>query len=220
MSVSFVKVMWFLLPYTELYVISSWGKNQVRFRVKQKCTAELYFLMSHMSHAMRGKCLACSKKLKLLFPLHLFVARFEIAKQKEWNFFYILLFSIRQMLLHNRLMLLHNRLMCHLNQLHNSLIKATHWERKLQSHRSQRLFTSHSRLHHRSKVKLSIIFVLRFSVIHRWLYLGGVNRRGDTKWPPTDCKQQSDLDNEARRRIALGPAFRPKRVNKVVRTFF
>jgi hypothetical protein len=49
---------------------------------------------------------------------------------------------------------------------------------------------------------------------------GGANKRGDQRWPPNDVRQQSELDNEARRQIALGPAFRPKRVNKVVRTFF
>lgn len=46
-------------------------------------------------------------------------------------------------------------------------------------------------------------------------YQGGAHRRGDSKWPPAEYKQQSELDNEERRRIALGPAFRPKRVNKV-----
>lgn len=47
---------------------------------------------------------------------------------------------------------------------------------------------------------------------------GGANRRGDQRWPPSEYKQ-SEVDNEERRRIALGPAFRPKRVNKVVRSF-
>jgi hypothetical protein len=49
---------------------------------------------------------------------------------------------------------------------------------------------------------------------------GGANRRGDLRWPPTEYKQQADEENVARRQLALGPAFRPKRVNKVVRTFF
>lgn len=48
---------------------------------------------------------------------------------------------------------------------------------------------------------------------------GGAHRRGDLKWPPNEYRQQSELENEARRALALGPAFRPKRVNKVVRTF-
>ena len=51
------------------------------------------------------------------------------------------------------------------------------------------------------------------------LDVGGANKRGDTKWPPENCKQQSEIDNEARRMIALGPAFRPKRVNRVIRSF-
>lgn len=43
--------------------------------------------------------------------------------------------------------------------------------------------------------------------------------RGDQKWPPAEVKQQTEVDNEERRKIAQGPAFRPKRVNKVVRSF-
>lgn len=43
--------------------------------------------------------------------------------------------------------------------------------------------------------------------------------RGDQKWPPQECKQQAVEENEARMKIAMGPAFRPKRVNKVIRTF-
>ena len=43
--------------------------------------------------------------------------------------------------------------------------------------------------------------------------------RGDTKWPPTEYKKQAEVENEERRKLALGPVFRPKRVNKVVRTF-
>jgi hypothetical protein len=50
-------------------------------------------------------------------------------------------------------------------------------------------------------------------------FQGGANKKGDTKWPPENCKQQSEIDNEARRMIALGPAFRPKRVNRVIRSF-
>jgi hypothetical protein len=52
------------------------------------------------------------------------------------------------------------------------------------------------------------------------LSTGGANRRGDLRWPPVEYKQQSEMENEARRQLAMGPAFRPKRVNKVVRTFF
>ena len=39
--------------------------------------------------------------------------------------------------------------------------------------------------------------------------------RGDQKWPPVEYKQQAEADNEARRQIAQGPAFRPKRPQKV-----
>lgn len=46
-------------------------------------------------------------------------------------------------------------------------------------------------------------------------FQGGANKRGDLKWPPAPYKQQAEVDNEARRQLALGPAFRPRRVNKV-----
>lgn len=39
--------------------------------------------------------------------------------------------------------------------------------------------------------------------------------RGDNKWPPEEVKRQSDVDNDQRRKLALGPAFRPRRINKV-----
>lgn len=39
--------------------------------------------------------------------------------------------------------------------------------------------------------------------------------RGDQKWPPTETKAQMELENEARRKLAQGPAFRPKRMQKV-----
>lgn len=61
-----------------------------------------------------------------------------------------------------------------------------------------------------------------YNVAHFSIIAGGSHRPGDARWPPTAADQelkQSDLDNEARRRIALGPAFRPKRVNRVVRSF-
>lgn len=67
---------------------------------------------------------------------------------------------------------------------------------------------------------------MHFSCAILYLFLpGGAHRPGDSRWPPAaaaDDQQdvkQSELDNEARRRIALGPAFRPKRVNRVVRSF-
>lgn len=39
--------------------------------------------------------------------------------------------------------------------------------------------------------------------------------RGDQKWPPQEYKLQSEIDNEARRRLAQGPVLRPRRVQKV-----
>lgn len=38
--------------------------------------------------------------------------------------------------------------------------------------------------------------------------------RGDQKWPPQEYKQ-SDLDNVERVKLAQGPVFRPRRVQKV-----
>lgn len=43
---------------------------------------------------------------------------------------------------------------------------------------------------------------------------GGINMRGDQKWPPQEYKQ-SEVDNAERRKVALGPVFRPRRVQKV-----
>lgn len=48
---------------------------------------------------------------------------------------------------------------------------------------------------------------------------GGTNMRGDQKWPPQEYKQ-SEVDNEERRKIALGPVFRPRRVQKDYTQFF
>lgn len=39
--------------------------------------------------------------------------------------------------------------------------------------------------------------------------------RGDQKWPPPEYKQQAAAENEARLRLAAGPACRPRRVHKV-----
>ncbi|XP_055315458.1 putative mediator of RNA polymerase II transcription subunit 26 isoform X2 [Sitodiplosis mosellana] len=49
---------------------------------------------------------------------------------------------------------------------------------------------------------------------------GGGNMRGDNKWPPEEYKKQSEIENEQRRQLALGPAFRPRRVNKDYTPFF
>lgn len=46
--------------------------------------------------------------------------------------------------------------------------------------------------------------------------IGGSNMRGDLKWPPEEVKKQSEIENELRRKLALGPEFRPRRVNKVI----
>lgn len=43
--------------------------------------------------------------------------------------------------------------------------------------------------------------------------------RGDQKWPPEEYKRQSEIDNEERRKLALGPACRPRRVHKVINKF-
>jgi hypothetical protein len=51
-------------------------------------------------------------------------------------------------------------------------------------------------------------------------FQGGAHMRGDTKWPPTEYKMQAEIDNEERRKLALGPVFRPKRVNKDYSRFF
>ncbi|CAG9800055.1 unnamed protein product [Chironomus riparius] len=51
-------------------------------------------------------------------------------------------------------------------------------------------------------------------------FQGGANMRGDTKWPPTEYKMQAEVENEERRKLALGPVFRPKRVNKDYSRFF
>lgn len=57
-----------------------------------------------------------------------------------------------------------------------------------------------------------------------WIHtLGGGKKeagmRGDNKWPPEEVKRQSEVDNEQRRQLALGPVFRPRRVNKVILFF-
>ena len=40
--------------------------------------------------------------------------------------------------------------------------------------------------------------------------------RGDKKWPPEQTKQQMVDDEEEQKKIAQGPAFKPKKVPKVV----
>lgn len=48
----------------------------------------------------------------------------------------------------------------------------------------------------------------------------GNNMRGDQKWPPTAYKLQAAAENEARKALAKGPAFRPKKVKKDYSAFF
>lgn len=48
----------------------------------------------------------------------------------------------------------------------------------------------------------------------------GVRMRGDEKWPPTAYKLQAAAENEARKALAKGPAFRPKKVHKDYSAFF
>lgn len=51
--------------------------------------------------------------------------------------------------------------------------------------------------------------------VYLHLFAGGTNMRGDQKWPPAEVKNQSELDNEERRKLAHQPAFRPRKVQKV-----
>lgn len=39
--------------------------------------------------------------------------------------------------------------------------------------------------------------------------------RGDKKWPPEQTKQQMVEEEEAQKKIAAGPAFKPKKAQKV-----
>ncbi|XP_045447083.1 altered inheritance of mitochondria protein 3 isoform X4 [Melitaea cinxia] len=51
-------------------------------------------------------------------------------------------------------------------------------------------------------------------------YKGGVNMRGDQKWPPQSVKEAVAAENEARRQLAKGPACRPRKVKKDYTSFF
>nr|CAD7611270.1 unnamed protein product [Timema genevievae] len=48
----------------------------------------------------------------------------------------------------------------------------------------------------------------------------GPKMRGDEKWPPATVKAQSAAENEARKALAKGPAFRPRKVKKDYSNFF
>lgn len=43
-------------------------------------------------------------------------------------------------------------------------------------------------------------------------FVGGVNMRGDQKWPPASNKEAMQAENEARISLAKGPACRPRKV--------
>lgn len=49
---------------------------------------------------------------------------------------------------------------------------------------------------------------------------GGSNMRGDQKWPPASVRAQCEAENEQRRQLAKGPAFRPRKVKKDYSSFF
>uniref|UniRef100_A0A1L8DCI6 Zasp-like motif domain-containing protein n=1 Tax=Nyssomyia neivai TaxID=330878 RepID=A0A1L8DCI6_9DIPT len=51
-------------------------------------------------------------------------------------------------------------------------------------------------------------------------FKGGVNMRGDQKWPPQEYKEQAAEENAARLRLAAGPACRPRRIAKDYTAFF
>lgn len=44
--------------------------------------------------------------------------------------------------------------------------------------------------------------------------------RGDQKWPPASVRAQCEAENEQRRQLAKGPAFRPRKVKKDYSSFF
>lgn len=51
-------------------------------------------------------------------------------------------------------------------------------------------------------------------------FKGGVNMRGDQKWPPQSVKEAVAAENEARVMLAKGPACRPRKVKKDYSSFF
>ncbi|XP_050343435.1 uncharacterized protein LOC126768968 isoform X6 [Nymphalis io] len=51
-------------------------------------------------------------------------------------------------------------------------------------------------------------------------FKGGINMRGDQKWPPQSVKEAVAAENEARRQLAKGPACRPRKVKKDYSSFF
>ncbi|XP_046808622.1 putative mediator of RNA polymerase II transcription subunit 12 isoform X9 [Lucilia cuprina] len=51
-------------------------------------------------------------------------------------------------------------------------------------------------------------------------YRGGSSMRGDLKWPPPEYKEAAAKENEERRKLALGPVCRPRKVNRDYTSFF
>ncbi|XP_050667423.1 uncharacterized protein LOC126967085 isoform X4 [Leptidea sinapis] len=51
-------------------------------------------------------------------------------------------------------------------------------------------------------------------------FKGGINMRGDMKWPPQSVKEAVAAENEARVQLAKGPACRPRKVKKDYSSFF
>ncbi|XP_061710805.1 activating signal cointegrator 1 complex subunit 2 homolog isoform X6 [Cydia pomonella] len=51
-------------------------------------------------------------------------------------------------------------------------------------------------------------------------FQGGVNMRGDQKWPPQSVREAVAAENEARLQLAKGPACRPRKVKKDYTGFF
>ncbi|XP_046963083.1 leucine-rich repeat extensin-like protein 2 isoform X2 [Vanessa cardui] len=45
-------------------------------------------------------------------------------------------------------------------------------------------------------------------------FKGGINMRGDQKWPPQSVKEAVAAENEARRQLAKGPACRPRKLRQ------
>jgi len=49
---------------------------------------------------------------------------------------------------------------------------------------------------------------------------GGVNMRGDQKWPPENVRARMQAENDQRQQLAKGPEFRPRKVKKDYSQFF
>ncbi|KAM7358039.1 uncharacterized protein ACRADG_003147 isoform 3-T4 [Cochliomyia hominivorax] len=50
--------------------------------------------------------------------------------------------------------------------------------------------------------------------------IGGSNMRGDLKWPPPEYKEAAAKENEERRKLAMGPVCRPRKVHRDYTSFF